>query len=130
MRIKHKVRVQIARDSAMKNILFAPDDTLSEVVADGYSHCYSGTAFITKDDTEELSLGDIVAVKGLYLESDQDCEIELNSSAALLQMRKPSTDSTSVAKFFIEADISKVEVTAPELLDANVVYCAWGDAVE
>ena len=37
MRIKHKMNIRIADDTSMKNLLFAPDDELAEVVADGSS---------------------------------------------------------------------------------------------
>ena len=126
MRIKHKVRVQIADDANMKNLLFSKDDDLSEKTVDGYVRQVSGKFTVPMNTNEDLSLGDITAVKGLYIEADQDIQIKLNGSSDAIQLRK-APDTSSTTQFFIEADISQVNVIAPVTVDANGTYCFWGD---
>ena len=126
MRIKHKVRVQIAEDTAMKNLLFSADDSLSEVTIDAYVRCASGVIKVDMNTNEDLPLGDVGAVKGLYLRVDQEATVKLNGGTEILQLRKPSTSTSVYARLFFEGDITQVNITAPALADLNGVYCVWG----
>jgi len=127
MRIRHKVNVRIGADAALTNLLFAPDDTNAEVVIDGYVRQTSGTFSIAMNTNEDLALGDITAVKGIYLIVDQDCVVTLNGGAETIQLRKGATTTGTTAKLFLEADISEINVAAPASLAATGTYCVWGD---
>ena len=126
VRIKHKCNVRIASDTDMKNILFGPDDTLSEVIIDTFTKHTSGNFTLLDSEDENLSLGDIDAVKGFYLYADNDVKLTINGGTAI-QMRQ-NTGTGTRAKFFIEADITSINVendTAGETVTG--VWCAWGD---
>jgi len=127
IRIKHKVRPQIAEDTAMKNLLYGPDDTLSEVTIDSYVRQTSGKISIAQNTNEDVPLGDITAVKGFFLQVNGDCQIKINGSADAIQVRKATDANVDWAKFFIEADISQVNITAPADSAISGTFCAWGD---
>lgn len=128
MRIKHKVNVRVALDTDMKNMLFGFDDTLAEVQIDTYEKQASGVLKILANTSEDVPLGDIDAVKGAYLRLDKEATIKINGSTDAIQLRKYSTSSSAYAKFFIEADITQLNITAPTTEDVNGIFCAWGDA--
>ena len=127
MRIKHKIRVHIADDTDMKNLRFAPDDSLSEVQIDTYTKQTNGDFTVSAATKEELALGDITAAKGLYLEVNKDAKVYLNGDATPIQLRRGNSTTTSKAKLFVEADISKVEVEAGTD-EVTGLYAVWGDA--
>lgn len=130
MRIKHKVNVRIAEDTDMKDLLFGFDDTLAETVIDDYDRVVSGKLVVGPPADpvvkEEISLGDIGAVKGLYLKADQDCLVYLNSIATPLTLARSGTAATDYAKLLIEATITKVEIVSPATETTTVFYCLWG----
>lgn len=125
MRIKHKVNVRIFNDTALKDALFAPDDALSEIQIDTFVRQSSSKFTVTASTSEDLPLGDIVAVKGLYLQVDADCIVKLNGGTEEFQMRAQGTTSPS-AKMFFEGDINQVNITAAAA-DLNGTICVWGD---
>ena len=128
MRIKHKVNVRIADDADFKNFLFAPDDSLSEVVIDAYARQSSGKFKIDMNTNEDLSLGDIAAVKGIYIKVNKDAQVKLNGGTKVIQLRRSGTTTSDYAKLFMEADITQVNITAPTTEDLEGVICAWGDS--
>jgi hypothetical protein len=128
MRIKHKVRPRIAADTAMKNLLFGPDDDLSEVVIDQYDQQTSGTIKVLQSANEDVPLGDIDTVKGFYIQVDGDCTLKINGSSDGIDLVKSTTANVLYAKFFIEADITQINITAPSDADVIATYCAWGIA--
>lgn len=130
MRIKHKVNVKIADDADMKDLLFSFDDTLSEVIIDGYTKQASGKFKILATENENLPLGDVEAVKGVYLKVSRDCILKLNGGTEEIQLRRAGALSTNIAKFFIEADITQINLTAPATEDLVGTYCVWGDPAE
>lgn len=125
IRLAHKVRPQIYADTAKKNTLFAPDDTLSEVVIDSFTKHSSNNITVAALASEDLPLGDITAIKGLYLQVDADCIVKLNGGTEEIQIRAQGTTSPS-AKLFIEADVNQVNVTAASAV-LNGTICIWGD---
>jgi len=127
MRIKHKVNVRVAQDADMYNLLFGPDDTRSEVTIDAYARMSSGMVKVPMNTNENLPLGDVTAVKGIFLQVNQDAVIKLNGGTQEIQMRKPTTASTVYARLFLEGDINQVNIAAPVTADLEGVYCVWGD---
>ncbi len=129
MRIKHKVRVQIARDALMKNFQWAPDDVLSERVIDAYRNCSHNNFEVAANTNEDLPLGDITLVKGVFLEVDFDCIIKLNGGTDELQLRKAvGTPTPDSARFFAEMDITEINLAAPAGQAITGVITLYGDA--
>jgi hypothetical protein len=126
MRLKHTVLVQIGEDTAFKKKLFFIEDTAAPVQTDGYLRQSNSIFNVGVSSSETMKLGDVAAVKGLYLECDQEVLVRINGSLDSIQLRK-ATDAT-VAKLFLECDITElvVENTDPTN-EANGLYCVWGD---
>ena len=125
MRLIHTVQVQTARDTNMKRALFKDDQTLATVQSDSFIGEANSLLAIAASGTYSLPFGNVTVVRGLYLELDQDALVSING-AAPIQMRKPA-DGT-VAKLFIEAEISTVTITNPSTDTVmNGVYACWGD---
>lgn len=127
MRIKHKVGLRIGDDPTLKDLLFALDDSLAEVAIDTYLRMASGKFNIAASGTEALSLGDVDAVKGLFIKVDGDVTVDINGLGAI-QLRRSATTAGTVAKLFMEADITSVSITNTDGTAAvNGVWCVWGD---
>lgn len=125
MRISHKIILVVSEDSAAKQILFGIDATLAENIVTSYLHQNSGTIKIAASATEQVPFGDVDSVKGCYLRFDKDVKIKLNGSADEIQIRKSGTGD--VAKFFIEADLTQIDIIGDGTDVTNGVYCVWGD---
>ena len=130
IRVKHRVWVQAFEDVLAKNKLFAPDPELSEVVTDGFDKCFSGVISVAVAGNENLSLGDITAVKGLWLKIDGEALVKLNGSSDGLQLRlePDGVAATDFAKLFFEGDVSAVNVANASAAVMSGVYFIWGDA--
>jgi hypothetical protein len=129
IRVKHRVWVHAYEDTAAKNKLFAPDAELAEVVSDGFDKQVSGAFSVAASGNENLNLGDITAVKGLWLKIDGEAKLKINGSSDEIQLRlePDGTAGEDYAKFFIEADISSLNVANGSASVMTGVYCAWGD---
>jgi hypothetical protein len=127
MRIKHTVLVKIGDDPEMKDLLFGPDETLAQVVTDKYTKETSGKVSVVGGETETIDFGDITAVKGVYLKVNAECGIKINGGSAI-QLRKSLDTTAGLAKFFIEADISSLQIVAAADTPVSGIFCAWGDA--
>lgn len=129
IRIKHRVWIQAYEDTAAKHKLFAPDPELSEVVSDGFDKSTSGVFTVAASGNENLSFGDIAAVKGLWLKIDGEAKLKINGSSDEIQLRlEPgATAAEDFCKFFIEADISSLNVANAGEVVMSGVYLAWGD---
>jgi len=126
MRIRHKVNVRIGDDANLKDLLFGPDDEMAEVVVDGYLRQASGIMALAAAATEAVSLGDVDAVKGVFLKFDQDVTVDINGLGAI-QLRRHTTTTGTYAKLFIEGDITSLSVTNPGTTAARGIWCVWGD---
>ena len=126
MRIKHSVLLKIADDADMKDLLFSNDETLLQAIIDGYQRQASGKFFVTGGQTESIPLGDVSAVRGAYLKVNADCNLKINGGANI-QLRKGSSTTGTYAKFFIEAEITSLQIVAAALVDVTGVFCVWGD---
>ncbi len=129
MRIKHTIQLRIARDVEMRRLLFSDDAQLAEKVIDDYGNQAQGSIEIAAGGTESLSFGDVTAVKGIYLEMDQGARIRLNGSADNIVAAKPPGASEDSAKFFLEADLSAVEIENNTSETLTGLYVVWGDPV-
>lgn len=126
IRVSHTVVVRTSRDTDFKKAMWNPDVALSEVVIDTFEKQANGNLSVAAASTELLSLGDVTAVKGMYLETETECLVRLNGSLDSIAM-KPSASGTP-AKLFLEADINQVEVENPSAdTELKGVYVFWGD---
>lgn len=129
IRVKHRVWVQSSEDTLAKNKLFSQDPELSEVISDGFDKQVSGVISIAAAGNENLNFGDITAVKGLWLKLDGEAKLKINGSTDEIQLRlEPAgVAATDFAKFFIEADITSLNIGNPSAATISGVFCAWGD---
>ncbi len=129
IRVKHRVWIQSSEDTAAKNKLFSQDPELSEVISDGFDKQVSGVISVAAAGNENLNFGDITSVKGLWLKIDGEAKLKINGSTDEIQLRlEPAgVAGTDFAKFFIEADISSLNVANPGATVMSGVFCAWGD---
>lgn len=129
IRIKHRVWVHGYEDTLAKNKLFAPDAELSEVISDGFDKSTGGSFSVAASGNENLNFGDITAVKGLWLKIDGEAKLKINGSTDEIQLRlePDGVAATDFCKFFIEADISALNVGNPGAAVMNGVFYAWGD---
>lgn len=126
MRLKHKVIVKVSDDADMKDLLFSTDEQLAEVVIDAWTKSFCGKVTVAMNTNENLSLGDIGMVKGLYLKANKDVVIKLNGSADSLTLKRSGTTTSHFAKLFLEGAITQVNIAAPVTEDASIIYCIWG----
>lgn len=126
MRLKHKVIVKVSDDADMKDLLFSTDEQLAEVIIDAWTKSLCGKVTVAMNTNENLSLGDIGSVKGIYLKADKDVVIKLNGSADSLTLKRSGTTTSHFAKLFLEAAITQVNIAAPVTEDASILYCIWG----
>lgn len=126
IRVSHTVAVRTSRDTEYKKAMWDPDVTLSEVILDIFEKQVNGNLSVAVSSSEQISFGDIDVVKGAYLEFDTDCLVRLNGSVDSIAVR--TAESGKAAKFFLEADISQIEVenqSSSTVLTG--VYVLWGD---
>lgn len=127
MRVKHTVLMQLARDIEMRRLFYSDDSQLAQQVIDGYDKQAQGHIAIAATATESLTFGDVDAVKGLYLELNQNAKVRINGSATDIVLAKPPSASADVAKLFLEADITAVEIENPTTEPMTGIYVVWGD---
>jgi hypothetical protein len=126
-RLEHTLIVKLGEDTNLTDLLFTRDATRAKVVSDAFQSGYSGSFSVAASDNEDLSLGDVTAVKGIYLQVNAEVEIKLNGSTDAIQLRKHTDTSTVLCKFFIEADITQINIVNGGATAAEGIYCIWGD---
>lgn len=129
IRVKHKVWVNTARDTGMTDLVYGPAETARITQTDTFDQWGGGSFDIPVSDNEDLDLGDVASVKGIYLEVGADVQIKLNGSSDLIQLRRANSIAGQVARFFIEADISQVNVVNPSATEAaSGHFHIWGSS--
>jgi hypothetical protein len=126
IRVRHTVVARTSRDTDFKKAMFNPEVDLAEVVLDTFEKQCNSNLSVAATTKEELSFGDVAAVKGIYLEVAAAAKVYINSSLDAIELVPGS--SSHPAKLFLEANISKVEVEN-EAASGNLegVYLVWGD---
>ena len=122
MRIRHKIYITIAREASENNYQWKPGDTQSEKIIDVYAKQDNHDFTVTAGNSEDLTFGDITAVKGFYLEVNGDCILRINGSTDDIQLRATS----STAKCAMECDISQLTIEA-QAADITGTVVFWGD---
>ena len=126
MRIKHSILLAVADDADMKDQLFGPiDEILGQTVIDGYTNQVSGKIKVLPTITKAIPLGDIAAVRGIYLEVNQDCQIKINGGSAI-DIKRGNSTTGALAKFFLEASLTQIQIVAGAT-EVWGTFCVWGD---
>ncbi len=127
LRMQHKVWLAIARDEDMKDLAQGGlDETVRKVQTDIFDRSGGNTFDVADGANEDLSLGDITSVKGIWLQTTAEIQIKINGSTTPLRLRKPNTAATAVAKFFLEADITAINVINDTGAAITGDYVIWG----
>jgi hypothetical protein len=127
MRVKLIPAITISTDSEGESKLFAPDHKQVGQVIDGQARMADGTAHVDANATKALSFGDVASVKGLWLQASADCQLAVNGSEDLLQLRSPAgCAGASGPTIVLEADIASISITAGSA-GVDVIYAVWGD---
>ena len=106
IRVKHNVLVQISRDTDEKKKTFYPDTNAVQI--DTFEKQANGDLSIAAGDTDQLSFGDVVDVRGIYLELSGDALVRINSGTENIPLTL--APSGTKAQLFLEANLSAVEV--------------------
>lgn len=129
LRQKHKVWVNTSRNTSMTDLVYGPSENDRLVQNDSFDQWSGGSIDVAVSANEDLDLGDVDNVKGIYLEVDGDAQVKLNGSSDAIQLRRYATTTGIVAKLFLEADITAVNVTNPDATTAlNGHFHIWGSS--
>jgi hypothetical protein len=126
IRVDHTVAPQISRDTNQKLRLFFPDLNSEGISIDQFETAANSVLSLAASAVESLTFGDVVDVRGFYLEVNQDCYLRLNGSVDNIPVKL--APNASKAKVFIEADINQIQIqnlSTTEQLSG--VYVLWGD---
>ena len=133
MRLTHEILLHLSQDTAQEQSHFLRKESISRITIDSYQKHHGGV-FTVPDGTQlDLAIGDVDAPKGMYLETDVDCDVYLNGSATPIALRKapaPASGSTAApayAKLFLECAITSIQVDASQGADVTGTYVVWGD---
>lgn len=127
IRMTHNLLVRFSNDTAGKQKLVWPDS--NEVTSDGFDQQVTSNLQVAASASQALTFGDVAAVKGIYIEVNQDCLLTINGGSAIQLRRHPGANlTTDMARFFIEADITSIQIDNSANSSTLVgQYTAWGD---
>lgn len=128
IRVDHSILLDITRDTGQKRCLFGEDADEAQRILDQNDAQSSNTLAIPASTTETLSFGDVGAPAGLYLEVNQAVNVYLNGSADPIALvpQVATNRNDQVAKLFLEATITQVDVENTNLTEMTGVYAVWG----
>jgi len=128
IRVKHVIAVQTSTDTDQTRKMFYLDPDNESVISDSVQKQASGNLEVAIGGSETLSFGDVVDVRGFYLEVATDCRVRLNGSSDNIELKVVKDATPSKAKLFIEADLSQIEVDNTQgTVALTGIYCLWGD---
>lgn len=127
MRIEHQISVHIHEDSDAKDALWAPDRTLAKEVITNMQRMTSGKFAIVAAGTESLALGDIAAVRAIYVEVDGNFNVVWNGGAEVFNFLLADTTSGRKARCFSEMTVTACAITNPGAVTINGRYVVYGD---
>ena len=126
IRVKHRVWVNISRNTDMTDLVYGPEEADRLVQSDIYDQHGGGSIDIDDAGNENLSMGDVTNVKGIYLEVDQECTIKINGGTDEFVLKKSNT--TGKAKVFLEATITALNIANASGSALIGHYAIWGTA--
>ncbi len=126
LRIKHKVWINTSRNTGMTDLVYGPGETDRLVETDAFDQWGGGSFSVATSGSEDLDLGDINNVKGIYFEADGEVKIKINGSVDEIQLRRPV--SSKPAKIWLEADLTQVTVVNGTAAAVTGHYHIWGSS--
>jgi hypothetical protein len=106
--------------------MFFPDLASEAVSHATFDKSSSGDLAIDASGVESLNFGDVLDVRGLYLEVSGNCYLRLNGSVDNIPVTL--APDAMKAKVFLEVDITSVIIQNTSSTEALTgVYCVWGD---
>jgi len=127
IRVKTKSLVRIFEDTAEKNGLFTPDDTLAEEIVDTFERCASGRFNIAAAGTEALSFGDVDDVRGVFIRANGAFNFTMNGGVEVFAATLLSSATTSKARVLMQATLTALSITNPGAAALTGVWAVWGD---
>ncbi len=113
MRIENLVWTKITEDSAGKDGLWTPDQTLNTEVVTNMTRMTGGVFSIDASSTEALSFGDVTSAYAIYIEVDNDFNVVFNGGADTFNFVRADTTSGRKARCWMEATLTSVSITNP-----------------
>lgn len=133
LRLKIKCNVRAWEEVEEKNVLFAPDDALSEETIDNMLHVSSGRLTVADTANMDIPIPEFVTICGVQFKSDQDVDVKLNGGSSVYHLKRPSVgtdDFPTYCTFFFEGSLTEINITKPHTdlpTDANIRWVVWGD---
>lgn len=124
IRVKHNVLVQISQDTSAKEKFYYPDT--KETIIDVFDRQSVKNVQVAAAASEAMNLSDIDDVRGMFLELDGDCSVEVNGNA--IPMQRASTATGTKARLFLEGAITSLTIDNTSGASAiNGILVLWGD---
>lgn len=111
MRVKHKMWVNTARDSSMKDLVYGPSEDSRLVQTDGYEEWGGGSFVVPAAGAVDLDLSEVATIRGLYLQAAGEVEVTIDGADTAISLYRPQDVTNAVAKMFLEATVSSVTIT-------------------
>lgn len=121
MRVKQTVNIRVAEDTLMEQLIFGKTDSLAVVTHDEYDQQASGTINIEAASNEDVPLGDVDSISGVFLSVDQSCVLTLNGGVETINLVKPTGGN---AFFCMNGTITQINIATTEALTG--LFCIWG----
>lgn len=123
IRVKHTVLVQISADTDAKQKRYYPDS--NTVIHDTFDKQANGELSIPAATTEQIPFGDVDDVRGIYIELTGDAVVRVNGGNDNIPMTL--APSGTKVQFFLEGNLSAVEVENQGASAITGSYVVWGD---
>lgn len=124
IRVKHNILVQISGDTDGADKRYYP--TSQEEVIDVFDRSATRDISIAAGASEAMSLSDITATRGMYLELSAGVDLILNGSATPLPLLPPNTGGK--VRFFMEGTITAITIdNTGGAVAVTGVLATWGD---
>lgn len=129
MRVQHSVSLVISDDTAQKIKQFDHADSQQiKTVTDAFTHNNCGILTIAAAATESIPFADVADARGMYLEVDGDCTVQVNGGAEDRLMKvDPAGGATAKARMLTEEALTAATVENTGTAVLKVIYAVWGD---
>lgn len=128
VRVVHDLDVKILRGANSKRSLINRKSSTTNRTIDGYDAADTKTINIPAATQETILLGDVEAVRGLYIEVSAACTVFLNGSSDGIDL-VPAGGVNDSAKLFLEASLTSLAINNPGVSDLTGIVAVWGLAV-
>ena len=128
IRIKHKVWINTARDTDMKDLVYGPNETERLTQTDTFDQ-WDGASFnVAAAANQDLDLSGITKCKGFFLQASGDVKLTINGAVVPIQLRRANATGAAVARILIEADITAINVANDTAASITGHFHAWGSS--